>query len=77
MTTAEEMIKNAFPDWHDWPDWAVEGTIQVMREYAKQVAQDVLYEAANNAIAILDFNDMAQIAIVDRESITDTEIITP
>lgn len=39
MKTAEEMIKKEFPDWHDWADWGLEGTIQVMKEYAGQSCQ--------------------------------------
>lgn len=31
MTSAEERIKEAFPDWEEWPEWAVELTVKTMK----------------------------------------------
>ncbi|MCF0070267.1 hypothetical protein LZD49_07275 [Dyadobacter sp. CY261] len=71
MKTAEEMIKSAFPDWHDWPEWALEGTIQVMHDYATSVAKDALTMAADNA-------EFVQCNGFDvKESILNTEIVLP
>lgn len=49
---------------------------EVARMYAREVAQDALNRAAENAETFLDFEDMLQIAVVDRDSITNTVINT-
>lgn len=81
MTTAEELIKKEFPDWQDWAEWGLEGTIHIMREYAQEVAQDALNRAAKSARVKTktqyDSEDTWKVNDVDRDSIKNTQIILP
>jgi len=73
MKTAEEFIKEHIPDYEEWADWRMEATVKAMQAYAKQCAQDALNRAAENAKG----KNGRFIPVIDRESITSTEIITP
>jgi len=67
MKTAEERIKEAFPDWHDWPEWAVDATVEMMKEYARDVATDTLERAAKRK----------EHSVYGRSVIKETKIVTP
>lgn len=34
--TAEQQLKNAFPDWKDWPEWALPATVEIIEKYARE-----------------------------------------
>lgn len=34
--TAEQKIKKAFPDWKDWPEWALDATVEILEAHVKE-----------------------------------------
>lgn len=90
MKTAEQFLKNGLGYDEDGEiDIEIIATnskyiVESMKEYAKQVAENTLYEAANNADYYICQNDDGQEPYhhetnirIDRKSILNTEIKTP
>jgi hypothetical protein len=57
--------------------WGFEIFEEANKRFTTAAIKEHLSRAAENARAFLDFNDMLQIAVVDRESITNIEIKLP